>query len=106
METRPLSTIAREIATLWHDPYFGAIPYIQAMRTLTSINDHYGFDDAKSIVNYFLANAQTWRGEDARRIKLELLTLLKPTNPKQDAEDYLNKCRTMRTSRFIGKYSR
>jgi hypothetical protein len=29
-------------------------------------------DDAKSIVSYFLCNATTWRGEDARRIKKEL----------------------------------
>lgn len=77
METRSLSTIAREIATSWRNPYFGAIPYIQAMRTLTSVNDHYGLDDARSIVNYFLANAQTWKGDDARRIKTELKNLLK-----------------------------
>ena len=103
METRSLSAIAREIAISWANPYFGAIPYIQAMRTLTSIDDHYGFDDARSIVNYFLANAQTWRGEDARRIKAELNSLLKP---KQDTEDYLNKCRRMKTNRYIGRYSR
>jgi hypothetical protein len=103
METRSLSVIAREISTSWNNPYFGAIPYIQAMRTLTSINDHYGFDDAKSIVNYFLANAQTWRGDDARRIKAELNGMLKPA---QNIEDYANKCRRMKTGRVIGKYSR
>jgi hypothetical protein len=29
-------------------------------------------DSAKSIVLYFLANANTWRGEKARAIKVEL----------------------------------
>ena len=28
------------------------------------------------IVRYFLSNATTWRGEDARRIKAELKALL------------------------------
>jgi hypothetical protein len=39
---------------------------------LNSIDDKYGYDSARSIVNYFLANAGTWRGEVARRIKKEL----------------------------------
>ena len=34
-------------------------------------------DDGGSIVLYFLSNATTWRGEDARRIKAELKSLLK-----------------------------
>lgn len=42
------------------------------MATLTTMEDTYVFDDAKTIVLYFLANASTWRGEDARRIKAEL----------------------------------
>ena len=74
--TRPLSTIAREIRSTWPKVYFGAVPYLQAMAQLGSVDDKYGLDDARSIVNYFLANAGTWRGDDARRIKAELKAMV------------------------------
>lgn len=74
---RPLYIIARDIKNSWANPYFGAVPYIEAMAQLSSINENYGWDSARSIVNYFLANANTFRGEDARRIKAELKALLK-----------------------------
>ena len=69
---RPLYQIAAEIKQDWKKPYFGAVPYIEAMESLNSIHDTYIFDSARSVVRYFLANAQTWRGEVARRIKKEL----------------------------------
>lgn len=69
---RPLHKIADEITVDWKRPYFGAVPYIQAMRALDSTDDAYGLDSADSIVRYFLANANTWRGETARRVKAEL----------------------------------
>jgi hypothetical protein len=69
---RSLSEIAREIKRTWPKPYFGAVPYIDAMRRLDRITDMYMLDSAKSIVLYFLANAGTWRGDNARRIKAEL----------------------------------
>ena len=74
--TRPLSTIAREIRSTWPKVYFGAVPYLQAMAQLGNVDDKYGLDDARSIVNYFLANAGTWRGDDARRIKAELKAMV------------------------------
>ena len=74
--TRPLSAIAREIRATWPKVYFGAVPYLQAMAQLGSVDDKYGLDDARSIVNYFLANAGTWRGDDARRIKAELKAMV------------------------------
>ena len=78
MATRTLSEIATEIKKDWGaKTYFGAKPYIDAMSTLNSINDIYGFDSGKSIVRYFLANASTWRGENAKRIKAELKNMLK-----------------------------
>jgi len=70
--TRPLYVIAGEIRKTWSKPYFGALPYTEAMASLTSVHDADGAEDAHSIVLYFLANAGTWRGEDARRIKAEL----------------------------------
>jgi hypothetical protein len=75
--TRPLYTIAREISQDWKKPYFGAVPYLQAMSTLDSVEDDYIHDSGKSIVLYFLSNATTWRGETARRVKAELKALCK-----------------------------
>ena len=72
---RPLKESAKEIAADWKKPHFGAVPYLDAMKTLDSINDNYFFDIGKSIVLYFLANAGTWKGETARRIKKELKQL-------------------------------
>ena len=74
---RPLYEIAREIRADWKTPYFGAVPYLDIMLGMRSVNDNYGYDSGKSIVNYFLANAGTWRGEVARRIKSELKTMIK-----------------------------
>jgi hypothetical protein len=72
---RSISTIAREIRADWTKPYFGAVPYLQAMHSLDSIDDNYYEDSGKSVVLYFLANANTWRGEKARAIKAELKKL-------------------------------
>lgn len=52
--------------------YFGAKPYIDAMYSLQSVNDNYGCDSGRSIVAYFLGNAQTWKGETAKAVKKEL----------------------------------
>ena len=69
---RPVATIALEIIRDWKQPYFGAVPYLSAMRTIITMSDMYGADSARSVVSYFLANANTWRGPVARRIKAEL----------------------------------
>lgn len=74
---RPLHVIARDIRKNWPKVYFGAVPYLDAMGTLTNVSDSYGYDSAKSIVLYFLGNAGTWRGEDAKRIKDELKAMTK-----------------------------
>ena len=76
--TRPLCEIAAEIRKDWGKKvYFGAKPYLDAMATLNSINDNYGWDSGKTIVLYFLGNASTWRGETAKRIKAELKAMAK-----------------------------
>lgn len=74
---RPLYQIASDIRKAWPKPYFGAVPYIEAMASLNSIKDNYGYDSAKSIVLYFLANANTFRGDKAREIKAELKAMTK-----------------------------
>jgi len=75
--TRPLYEIAAEIRRDWKKVYFGAVPYLDAMSTLTRVEDKFMFDSAKSIVVYFLSNATTWRGETARRVKVELNKMVK-----------------------------
>ena len=76
-DKRQVNTIANEILSIWNKPYFGAIPYLNAMLNLHTINDMYMYDDGKSIVRYFFSNASTFKGDDAKRLKLELKSLLK-----------------------------
>lgn len=73
---RSLDVIAKEIRIDWRKPYFGAVPYLQAMGELSGIDDKYGYDSARTVVRYFLSNASQWRGDNARRIKAELKSLL------------------------------
>lgn len=75
-QTRPLWQIAQDIRSTWTNPYFGAVPYIDAMSALESIDDDYYCDTADSVVMYFLSNARNWRGDDAKRIKAELKGML------------------------------
>lgn len=72
MKEKTLDQIAGIIVKDWNSPYFGAIPYLNAMCTLESVSDYYGVESGKSIVRYFLANAGSWRGEVAREVKKEL----------------------------------
>jgi len=74
---RPIHVIAAEISRDWRKPYFGAVPYMDAMFSLDRIEDMYGADTGKSVVAYFLSNATTWKGEIARRVKAELKAMLK-----------------------------
>jgi hypothetical protein len=78
-ETHPraLFTIVKEIRSDWKKPYFGAVPYMQAMDCMYDMNSKFGADSAKEIVLRFLSNASTWRGETARRIKAELKEMVK-----------------------------
>jgi len=73
---RPLYEIAAEIRHDWLKVNYAAKPYLDAMATLESASDSYGYDTAKSIVLYFLSNASSWRGETAKRIKAELKGLI------------------------------
>lgn len=74
---RPLSEIAREIKRDWTYPNYGAVPYLDAMMELNQITDSFFRDSAGDIVRYFLSNASTWRGEVARKTKLELKEILR-----------------------------
>ena len=73
---RHIYEIAQEIHRDWEKVYFGAAPYLDAMSSIDNIEEYYGQDSAYSMVAYFLANAQTWRGETARQVKKELKRML------------------------------
>lgn len=75
--TRPLYEIANDIRKDWKSLTLGARPYIDAMMYLDNISGSYGLDSAKSVVLYFLSNANTWRGETAKKIKAELKAMAK-----------------------------
>lgn len=67
-----LSAIAAIIRKDWKNVYFGAVPYLQALETMDNISQNYDADPGYHIVNYFLGNAQTWRGPVAKVVKAEL----------------------------------
>lgn len=73
---RPLHEIARDIRRDWKNVHFAAVPYLQAMSQLDSVNDSYFEDDGASIVRYFLSNSNSWRGPVAKEIKAELKAML------------------------------
>lgn len=74
---RSISTIAQEIKRTWAKPNFAAVPYLDAMAQLETVDDSYYADSGRTIVSYFLANAGTFRGDDAKRIKAELKEMVK-----------------------------
>ena len=76
-QTRPLYEIAADIRKDWGAKVnFAAKPYLDAMASLNSVDDNYGWDSGKTIVLYFLGNASSWRGETAKTIKKELKSMV------------------------------
>ena len=72
-----LSQIAAVIREDWKRVYFGAVPYLDALSTLTNISDNYFADTGASVVAYGLSNMTTWKGPIARLVKAELNKRLK-----------------------------
>ena len=85
---RPVHEIAAEIYATWRNReggvnvWYGAKPYLEAMCDLNKITDPYMADRGTDIVIYFLSNATTWKGDDARRIKAELRAMLKDVSKR------------------------
>jgi hypothetical protein len=73
---RKVREVATEIRREWPNVHFAAEPYLQAMEQLDSPSDNFGYDSGKSVILYFLANAQHFRGESARQLKKELKSMV------------------------------
>ena len=71
-----ISTIAREISRDWKNVNYAAKPYLEAMRSLDSASDSFGYDNAKAVVSYFLANASGYRGDTAKAHKAALKAIV------------------------------
>ena len=78
MSKRTFQQIAKDIKSTWLNVYFGAVPYLEAMLELdtTDPGTMYYNDSAENIALYFLANASTFRGSDAKKLKEELKKLI------------------------------
>tara|TARA_R110000772_G_scaffold47429_5_gene108432 strand:+ start:1198 stop:1431 length:234 start_codon:yes stop_codon:yes gene_type:complete len=75
--SRELFEIAQEIKSDWGAKVnYGAVPYLDAMASLRTVDDMFINDTADSVVRYFLSNARFWRGEVAKRVKKELNEML------------------------------
>lgn len=76
---RSLRVIAQDIYTNWKPVHIYAAPYVNAMASLSSMDDKYDSDTALSVVLYFLSNANNWRGPQSLRIKSELKQMCRDT---------------------------
>ena len=67
-----IGQLAAVIQLDWVKVNFAAQPYLQAMHSLNTPQDNYGYDSGKSVILYFLNNARQWTGDTAREVKAEL----------------------------------
>ena len=78
--SRAIADIASDIIRDWQGigkgVHYSAMPYLEAMLSLDSINDNYGADTARSVVAYGLGNMKYYKGEKARKLKAELKAIL------------------------------
>ncbi len=72
-----VSEIAHAIAKDWTNVSPYAADYLNAMKEIRSVEDNYYADSAKSVIMYFLANASSYRGDNARAYKALLKEMIK-----------------------------
>lgn len=71
-ENMTIREIAAFIEKDWVKVNYAARPYLDAMYSLETVGQNYGADSGKSVVLYFLSNAASYRGENAKAVKKEL----------------------------------
>lgn len=64
--------IVRTIRADWRNPYFGAVPYLDALEGLTTWDCTVEFESARALAPYLLNNLKTYKGETARFVKAQL----------------------------------
>jgi len=77
---RPIYQIAREIQADWKNigPYYDYLKPLFIYNKIDEADPKLGFKGAaRSAVQSFLCNCSTWKGETAKRIKMELKEMLK-----------------------------
>lgn len=85
VEHRPIHAIAADMRQAWGGAgkvYYGAVPYLEAMDTLTKGTDAYLTEAADNILLYLTVNWQTLRGEEARTLKAEVKDILRACGHK------------------------
>lgn len=77
-QTRTFAAVAREIREKWPNTNYAAKPYLAALCEIHSSepNAPYLAERADGVVRGFLANAGQFRGDDARRLKAELKSMI------------------------------
>lgn len=80
---RPLYNIAMQIFDDWPPIPDTARAYLRPMLHLDQITDVYGVDSAEYILGHFVAAAHGWRGETARKVKLEIKSIFKLLNKNE-----------------------
>lgn len=74
---RPLYEIGAEIKRDWGRRMNGAAaPYVDGLCEVNGPTDRWALETGADAIQGFLNNAQTWRGEVARRVKAELKEIL------------------------------
>ena len=75
---RTFAAVGREIREKWVKMYYGARPYVDALCQIDSSDPGatYITETARSVVLGFLSNCSQFRGEDARRLKAELKSMI------------------------------
>jgi hypothetical protein len=64
--------LVRIINADWANPYFGAVPYLDALEGLTTWDCSVEFESARALAPYLLNNLRTYKGETARFVKAQL----------------------------------
>lgn len=77
LKDKTIADLAKLIRKDWALPNYAAVPYLDAMLELKTVNDKFGMDSGEGIILRFLSNASSWRGDMARAIKAELRLRLK-----------------------------
>lgn len=88
-----IAQLARLVQRDWRNVNFGARPYLDAMFSLDVMaprDGHYYQDTGESVVAYFISNATTWRGENAKVIKKELKRRLSKSYRAPQEKDILS----------------